>query len=210
LIEKELKQNKKEIVFRRLQKKKLISIALVSMVVFLCINNSMVNTGICLNTLPNPEATILEQQHKEMMIKWIDWSEFPEGLATTLLPIDSIIQVNYTVLEKSNSSILFVPTDKDIVSDLWDPVPTNLTLAPGESFEETFTVKQGTASDHACFAFFVYVITENSNATIHWWYDVLERGKVPAGGFLIVGSALAVIVIVSLIYSKRKSNIKND
>ena len=62
-------KNKKEIMHKGLQKKKLISIVSVSIVVLLCINNNMVNTGICLNTFPNQEATILEQQHREIMIK---------------------------------------------------------------------------------------------------------------------------------------------
>lgn len=205
MIEKELKHNKKEIVVRKLQKKRLISIALVSMVAFLCINDASAVRGVCLNDLPNYEATMYEHQDYEIVI---EWPTVEESLGTIDLPIGSIIQVNYTVLEKSNSSILFFPIFMDEVSNLWDPVPTNMTLAPGESFEETFTVKQGTSSNLAYFAFSASVITENSNATIHWWYDVLKRAKVPAGGFIFATGSLTLITIIAFAIAKKKSVVK--
>ncbi|MHA1556824.1 MAG: hypothetical protein ACTSPM_07805 [Candidatus Heimdallarchaeota archaeon] len=145
---------------------------------------------------------IKEEIHKEFLYEWGGGEHY---LGTIMLPMGSVIHINYTVLASSNSSVFFVPIFKDKVDTLWDPVPSNLTLAPGDSFAETYTVLTGTSSGHSEFAYYASVITENSSATIHWWYEVLVTGKISTVGILFLSGTLILISFIAILHSKRKT-----
>ncbi|MHA1556635.1 MAG: hypothetical protein ACTSPM_06825 [Candidatus Heimdallarchaeota archaeon] len=92
---------------------------------------------------------------------------------------------------------------------MWDPVPSNLTLAPGDSFAETYTVLIGTSSGHSEFAYYASVLTVNSSATIHWWYEVHRTGRISTAGFIALSGTLILLSLSAIVHSKRKMVEKN-
>ena len=129
-------------------------------------------------------------------------------LGTELLPVGSIIQVNYTVLPNSNSSVFFRYIYYLTNDTIWSPTPSNYTLAPGESFEGTFTLMKGMTSKLAELGFHAIVSDRLTNSTVHWWYEVLVTGKVPTAGFFVFGSSLLLLSFGIKIHSIRLQQVK--
>ncbi len=207
--EKKIVQKEKQSVKVSILRKRMLFLLTIGIALLLC--NSQITNHLSMisnsfgaeSSITDGGLTTNEEIHKEGLLKWKDRESY---LGTKMLLVGSVIHINYTVLASSNSSVFFVPGHKDAVSYIWDqPVPSNLTLAPGNSFAETYTVLVGTSSDHAEFGFFVSVITENSSATIHWWYNILVTGKYSAAGVLMASGTLILISLGVIIRSKRKA-----
>lgn len=153
------------------------------------------------SSFTNDRLATNEQIHDEGTLVGSAWST----LGTIMLPVGSVIHINCTIFAISNSSVFLEPYHEDKVDRLWDPVPSNLTLAPGESFAETYTVLVGTSSGSSEFGYYILLlITENSSATIHWWYEVHKTGKISAADLLVVTGTLILISLGVVIRSKSK------
>lgn len=143
--------------------------------------------------------------HMEVFIDWPNYA----NLGTIMLRVGSIIHVNYTVLATSNSSVEF-EIMKSLGHEnrtLFSPEIPNFVLAPGESFADDFTIVNGTAEHSTELSYNVYLLSEGGNATVHWWYEIIKKVKMPAPGFLFSFGALTVVaIVVLLIGKKRKSN----
>ncbi len=208
LNEKEMEQKEKQAIKTIQWRKRIFFLLTICLALLLC--NSQITNHLSIisnsfgaeSSFTNERLATNEEIHKEFLYEWNDGECY---LGTIMLPIGSVIQINYTVLLSSNSSVFFVPVFKDKVDRLWDPVPSNLTLAPGDSFAEIYTVLVGTSSGSSEFAYYASVITENSSATIHWWYEVHKTGKISAAGILVLSGTLILISFVTILHSKRKT-----
>ncbi len=151
---------------------------------------------------PDNKLRINEKIHQESFIDNGYWS-----LGTFLLPKGSTIKVNYTVLLQSNSSVSFryYYDERNDTDTIWSPIPQNCILAPGEFFEGTFTLLRGVTSNLAEVGFDAIVTDGLTNATVHWWYEVLVTGKTPAAGFLVLSGTLILFSLGVIIRSKRKT-----
>ena len=205
--EKEIEQTEKKSIKKLIQRKSilfLLSITLAFLLYNSQISNHLSTTAYSFgadSSFTNGGLAINEQIHVEGFLEWDGISSF----GTIMQPIGSVIQVNCTVLAFSNSSVFLVPYSNDYSYALFDPSPNNLTLAPGESFAETYTIVGGMSEQHAEFGFYVSVITENSNATVHWWYEVLVTGKYSTAGFLLLSGTIILISLGAIFHSKRKA-----
>ena len=142
--------------------------------------------------------------HKEVFINWPDYAT----IGTIMLRVRSIIHVNYTVLATSNSSVEF-----KIMKSLshenrtyFSPEIPNFVLAPGESFAEDFTIVNGTAEYSTELSYKAYLLSEGGNATVHWWYEIIKKVKMPAPGFLFSFGTLTVLTIIVILINKRKKS----
>ena len=122
---------------------------------------------------------------------------------------NTIIHINIAVLLQSNSSVNIYPPGK--YPDDFSPQLTNTTLAPGESFAESYTFVVGVANGliYLCKCTLV-----NSNATVLWWYEVLYSAK-PDNGFIgidfsFISGAVVLSTMAMVFIAKRKSNKKNE
>ena len=93
-------------------------------------------------------------------------------LHTALLGSGESITITYTVLSESTSSVRF--TDHPDERIIWTPIPPNYTLAPGESYTETFHLNGSAVDGHAMLSYVASLITENQTAIVHWRYEVLN------------------------------------
>ncbi len=169
---------------------------LILSMLFANVSQSLGNIDYC----PDNKLRINEKIHQE---SFIDYAYTPLG--TYLLPVGSVIQVNYTVLPQSNSSVSFRYYYDEHNFTIWSPIPQNCILAPGEFFEGTFTLQTGLTSRLAEVGFQAAVTDGITNATVHWWYEVLVTGKTPAAGFLVLSGTLILVSLGVVIHSKRKA-----
>ena len=133
-----------------------------------------------------------------------------ETLGNILFTIDSEILFGFENLEQSNCSVIFYPHEACLVQ--LDPAPINLTLAPGEGFEETYTIIE---TNYSTVTYFCKCAVYPSNATIKWWYEVIyDAGDPPfLGGlgieYLFIGGSLFLTMIALVFISKKKINKKD-
>jgi len=126
-------------------------------------------------------------------------------MATKLYYLNSIVKINITVLPQSNSSVeIFC---EESVIEHFSPILTNFTLAPGESFTESYTYIDDFAD---AVVYFCWCTLENSNATIQWWYEAIYSAK-PDNGFigidlLFISGAFLLSTMTLVFIIKRKSN----
>ncbi|NPD90598.1 MAG: hypothetical protein HGN29_17945 [Asgard group archaeon] len=142
--------------------------------------------------------------HNEVFINWPDYA----NLGTIMLRVGSIIHVNYTVLATSNSSVEF-EIMKSIGHEnrtLFSPEIPNFVLAPGESLAEDFTVVNGTAEYSTELSYDAYLLSEGGNATVHWWYEIIKKVKMPAPGFLFSFGTVTVLTIIVILINKRRKS----
>ncbi len=120
---------------------------------------------------------------------------------------NSIIRINITVLPQSNSSVEIICSG--IYAIDFSPALTNATLAPGESFSESYTFIKGVANG---IAYGIHCITD-SNATIIWSYDLIYSAR-PEGfigtDFPFIIGAVVLSTTILVLITKRKSKKKND
>ena len=146
--------------------------------------------------------TLNERVHKESSLMW----DHTYILDTYILPEESIIRVNYTVLTNSLSNVSFTSVFVNDTVTVWTPKPPNFILAPGESFEENFTLVNGYFEQSSLMGYYASVLTENSTATVHWWYEILFEGKRASIGFLFSFGTLTFLTIVVMLIRKRKKS----
>jgi len=148
----------------------------------------------------NNDLVTNEQIHIETYI---------DNIADTLIigsfSKESVIRINYTVLPQSNSSVDFVFHYAYLDYTTWLPIPMNFTLAVGESFSGDFTLNRTINQSSLPFGFDAQVVDGGTNATVHWWYEVLVTGKISTGGFFFLSSSLILFSLGVIIISKRKS-----
>jgi len=168
-------------------------------------NNSMLSSSF---GLPDSSSNALflanEQIHDE---EYVDYGV--STLGTGMFSKGSTIHVNYTVLPQSNSSVKFVFHYAYLDYATWLPMPVNYTLAIGESFSGNFTLNRTINQHTLLFIYDAWAVDGGSNATVHWWYEVLVTGKTPAAGFLVLSGALILLSLGVIIRNKRKVVEKN-
>ena len=142
--------------------------------------------------------------HHEVFINWPNYA----NIGTIMLRVGSIIHVNYTVLATSNSSVefKFMKSLDDENRTLFSPEISNFVLAPGESLAEDFTVVNGTAEGHTELSYDAYLLSEGGYATVHWWYEIIKKVKMPAPGFLFSFGTLTVLTIIVILITKRRKS----
>ena len=147
--------------------------------------------------------TITEKTSEELFVD----NEMGQ-IATGLYYRNSIIQINITVLLHSNSSVEIFCEEAAI--EHYSPILANFTLAPGESFAESYTLSGRAVSS---VVYFCWCTLNNSNATIQWWYEVLFSAR-PEGfigiDFLFISGAFLLSTMTLVFITKRNSNKKND
>lgn len=145
------------------------------------------------------------QVHTEVFIEW----PFSENLVSSYtLHIGSIFRINYTVLPISFSNVSFeyLPELGHENQTIFSPNPPDFILVPGESYTETFTVVNGT-EDSSFLLYKARPLSEESNATVHWWFEVLKYGEASVPGVLFSFGTLAIFAIVVLIIKKRRKSV---
>ena len=199
--------NKEEIMINGYQKKRdlkitpMLAIYLVVLFIF-----STTNTihSCSATTSSSAGLTITEKTSEELFVD----NEMGQ-IATGLNNRNSIIQINITVLPQSNSSVEIFCEEAAIEN--YSPILANFTLAPGESFAETYTLSGRAASS---VVYFCWCTLDNSNATIQWWYEVLYSAKPDDAfigmDFLFIVGAVILSTMTLVFIAKRKSNKKND
>ncbi len=135
------------------------------------------------------------EQEKELI-----WDSGFE-LNTALLGSGESITVTYTVLAESTSSVRFTLYPDERI--IWSPIPINFTLAPDESFTETFHLNSSAIDGHDMLTYVASKINVNQTATVQWRYEVLN-GKLPSIDLISTFAILTTISIFSTIILKRK------
>lgn len=142
-------------------------------------------------------ATIQKYVEQEKELIWDSGFE----LNTALLGSGESITVTYTVLAESTSSVRFTLYPDERI--IWSPIPINFTLAPDESFTETFHLNSSAIDGHDMLTYVASKINVNQTATVQWRYEVLN-GKLPSIDLISTFAILTTISIFSTIILKRK------
>ncbi len=206
--EKEIERKNNQLSFSK--KKQQITVLLLIICISCLVINSPMGKTICVSAYSLEQThpisinvpTLNERVHNE---RFLDWAH-TYNLATYFLPEGSIIRVNYSVLATSLSNVSFISVFVNDTVTVWTPKPPNFILAPGESFEENFTLVNGYVEQSSLMAYYASVLTENSNATVHWWYEVLFEGKRLSIGLFSIGTLTILTIVVMLIRKRRKSS----
>ncbi len=168
-------------------------------------NNSILSSSFGLPaSSSNVSFLTNEQIHSEVIVDL-----YTDSIGIGSFTKHSIISFNFTVLPQSNSSVDFLFYYYYLNYTVWSPNPGNFTLGIGESFAGNFTLITALSSNTALFAFYTYVSSGGTNATVHYWYEVLVTGKTPAAGFLVLSGALVLLSLGVIFRSKRKVVEKN-
>ncbi len=162
-------------------------------------NSSATMVSIVCNT-SETETGLYREGTIEMY--WENSDEYYIG--SSILGIGGIFQVNCTLLAISNTSVLCKVFPDPLVH--WSPIPANITLLPGESFEETFTLESSEFQLHNEITYFPTLLTEGSNATLHYWWKVLNKGEIaPVNSFVYTfGILLLFTSINALVLEKQR------
>ncbi|MBD3192557.1 MAG: hypothetical protein GF308_18095 [Candidatus Heimdallarchaeota archaeon] len=105
----------------------------------------------------------------------VDWQDGASFFCPQIYE-QGTIQISFTVLPFSNASVFFSCSGVGPHYH-WSPsIPSNFSLAIGESFEGTFTLESSSMDGTAALQFSGKSLTENRNATVRWWYKVLRSG----------------------------------
>lgn len=151
----------------------------------------------------NKKYTENGQVHTEVFIEW----PFSENLVSSYtLAKGSIFRINYTVLPISFSNVSFeyLPELAHENHTIFSPNPPDFILVPGESYAETFTVVHGTAEDYSLLLYKARPLKEDSNATVHWWFEVLKYGEASVPGVLFSFGILTFLAVVIVLRRKRR------
>lgn len=207
--EREIELKNNQLTFSK--KKQQITVLLLIICISCLLINSPMGKTICVSAFSLEQThpisinvpTLNERVHNERFLEWAH----TYNLGTYILPEESIIRVNYTVLATSLSNVSFTSVFVNDTVTVWTPKPPNFILAPGESFEENFTLVNGYSEQSSLMGYYALVLTENSTATVHWWYEVLFEGKRLSIGFLyFVGSLILVLTIPVFLKKKRNTS----
>ncbi len=147
----------------------------------------------------NPTKKALTNSYTEKVF-FTKWSSARELISPHLYPGGTIF-VNYTVLVDSHSNVTFITFFDDGI--IWTPLKNNFTLVPGENFFQTSTMVRSSYDSIASFSYNAVILTENSNATVIFGYNVINSGTDPLAlptGIFIFG----FIILLSIISITRK------
>ncbi|MBD3192558.1 MAG: hypothetical protein GF308_18100 [Candidatus Heimdallarchaeota archaeon] len=157
----------------------------------------------------SPEKPILRSKAKRYEEKTIVYW-WVTTLATKAVHEKGVIHLNITVLSCSNASVFF--EDYTDSRYHWQPsVPENITLLPGTSFAETFTLESSAVDDLGGLFFEASTTIKGTNATVLWCYEIIKKGfNLPwplPWVFGIGGSVLFVLVLlisIEVVRGRRK------
>jgi hypothetical protein len=143
-------------------------------------------------------ASSVERIEDELYLEQLDYPSFH----TKALYEGAVIRLNITVLPCSNATVAFEYGYPN--TTYWVPEPPNFTLSPGETTGvQNYTLESYMADYHGLIIYDCYIINEGPNATVYWWYEILEEGSyVPAAGTLITIGALFITAVI--VQKKRK------
>lgn len=118
-------------------------------------------------------------------------------LYTSQVSLNGVIHLNFTVLPCSNTTVFFNNTDIENPIYHWSPKdPDNISLAPGESYAETFAL-EGSGVDYIGVLSYVAVVQKPwSNATIVWWYEIVKKGFYLPSYMSIIFGVCGLILLV--------------
>ncbi len=144
----------------------------------------------------NPTKKALTNSYTEKVF-FTKWSSARELISPHLYPGGTIF-VNYTVLVDSHSNVTFITFFDDGI--IWTPLKNNFTLVPGENFFQTSTMVRSSYDSIAALSYNTVILTENSNATVIFGYNVINSGtdpiSLPTGiflfGFIVLSSIISI------------------
>ncbi|MHA1875163.1 MAG: hypothetical protein ACTSUC_01815 [Promethearchaeota archaeon] len=113
----------------------------------------------------------MDKVHNEIFIDGCQ-----ESCSTKTLNSGCILVVNFTVLASSYSNVSFVSDLENVTNTTWLLNPINFILAPGESYQETFTLQAGVSEQYRGLLYYASCVESDSNVTVHWWFEVLNSG----------------------------------
>lgn len=168
------------------------------------VKESMVNTAPTIDyVVCNTSETETYVRYREDIIEmyWEYAEEYYIG--SSILGIGAIFQINCTLLAISNCSVLCKIFPNPLVH--WSPTPENITLLPGDSFETTFTLPSSEFQPDNEIAYFPTLLTEGSNATLHYWYKILDIGEIaPGNSFVYTFSLLLFFTTINVLVLKKR------
>lgn len=112
-----------------------------------------------------------EYIEEEIFIRW----DYGLTLDTDFVHTGGIIFLNITLLLASQSNVSLTFADDERIT--WTPTPPdNFTLNQNENYSQTFTLEGSGVDNHGNIRFACSVLQENSNATILWGYNIINKG----------------------------------
>jgi len=164
--------------------------------------NISLGAGIFLPFQDN-QISVQERVHNEIFLE-----KNQDTCWTQTLNSGGIIMINITVLENSFSNVSFVSDLENVTSYVaWLPNPINFILTPGESYQETFTLQAGISEQDRAIGYYASCVNSEANATVHWWYEILNSGTAEVIGIEYLGG-LFLIAFVVLYYSRKKRKLE--
>jgi len=130
----------------------------------------------------------------------VEWPSSPNFEAPSLFPGGRIF-INITVLPSSLSNVSFIIATVDGI--IWSPIPTNVTLQPGENYSNTFTLVSSSIDYHGSIRYTAVVLIENTTATVRFGYEVLDKGtdnlpSISSFAFFITVSIIVIALNITL------------
>ena len=118
-----------------------------------------------------------------------------------------IMVVNFTILANSTSAVSFLSSLEKITYTPWIPMIDSFTLPPGESYQETFTLQSGPNEQDRSIGYIASCVDSDANATVQWWYEVLNSGTPEDTGIEFIG-VLFLLSFAVLCYSRKKRKLE--
>lgn len=149
---------------------------------------------------PNAPLSIIEKTIEEKIIG----GTF-NYMQTITYYRETVFQFNVTILPQSNSSVAI--SYEELPPDYFSPALTNFTLAPGESFQETYTIVFGEAAE---LFYYCRCTNSESNATLVWWYEAISTPTALIGTefLFLTGTFLVTFLTLVLSFHKKAINKK--
>ena len=154
---------------------------------------------ILMNTFVTCSAGDINVSEKEII-----WG-YSVNFETPTVYINGKVTLNFTNLLNSASTVRITRDPNSDNFCTWSPyIPQNFTIAPGESYIETFELLDYETETGGYVVFGCSVITEDSSATLRLESLVVKKGR-ELPGYLFATAILAVSFITIFIkVSKRK------
>ncbi|MFW9922084.1 MAG: hypothetical protein ACFFDW_02220 [Candidatus Thorarchaeota archaeon] len=143
--------------------------------------------------------TTLFVQEKTVIESYVDceYTQFETGIYTK----DSIVHINITILPQSNDSVEVFYFGS---ADQFSPSLSNITLAPGESFAENYTIIE---SEGDMILYYCQCVNPEGNATVLWWYEVLysatPQGFIGSNAIALIGTFTLSVISLYIVGKKK-------
>ena len=165
------------------------------------IKKSVLILFIVLIAIISPDESLAENLIiKEEEVIW----GYSRNFETPSIYKNGILKLNFTNLANSESAVNITRDPNGDNYCTWMPfVPLNFTLAPGESYCETFELLDYSTETGGYVVFGCSTIVEDSSATLRLESLVIKKG-VKASGFLFIGTSMGIVLISAITKAKKK------